>query len=30
LGALRSSGFQKVATANAGLYSWLVQGERKR
>jgi ubiquinone/menaquinone biosynthesis C-methylase UbiE len=28
--ALRSSGFQKVATANVGLYSWLVQGERKR
>jgi ubiquinone/menaquinone biosynthesis C-methylase UbiE len=28
--ALRFSGFQKVATANVGLYSWLVQGERKR
>lgn len=28
--ALRSSGFQKVATANVGLYSWLVLGERKR
>jgi len=28
--ALRSSGFQKVATTNIGPYSWLVQGERKR
>ncbi len=28
--ALRSSGFQNVATANVGLFSWLVQGERKR
>jgi ubiquinone/menaquinone biosynthesis C-methylase UbiE len=28
--ALRSSGFQKVATSNVGLYSWLVLGERKR
>jgi ubiquinone/menaquinone biosynthesis C-methylase UbiE len=28
--ALRSSGFQKVATANVGLYSWLVQGEMQR
>ena len=28
--ALRCNGFQKVATANVGLYSWLVQGERKR
>jgi ubiquinone/menaquinone biosynthesis C-methylase UbiE len=28
--ALRSSGFQKVTSANVGLYSWLVQGERKR
>jgi ubiquinone/menaquinone biosynthesis C-methylase UbiE len=27
---LRSSGFQKVATNNVGLYSWLVQGERQR
>jgi ubiquinone/menaquinone biosynthesis C-methylase UbiE len=27
--ALRSSGFQKVATANVGRYSWLVLGERK-
>ena len=27
--ALRTSGFQKVASANIGLYSWLVQGERK-
>jgi ubiquinone/menaquinone biosynthesis C-methylase UbiE len=27
---LRCAGFQKVATANVGLYSWLVQGERKR
>ena len=27
--ALRSAGFQKVATAYVGLYSWLVQGERK-
>ncbi len=28
--ALHSSGFQKVVSANVGLYSWLVQGERKR
>jgi len=28
LDALRSSGFQKVAIANVGLYSWLVQGQR--
>ncbi len=27
---LRAAGFQKVATANVGLYSWLVQGERPR
>jgi ubiquinone/menaquinone biosynthesis C-methylase UbiE len=28
--ALRCSGFQNVATANVGLYSWLVQGEMQR
>ena len=28
--ALRSGGFQKVTTANVGLYSWLVQGEMQR
>jgi ubiquinone/menaquinone biosynthesis C-methylase UbiE len=28
--ALCFSGFQKVATANVGRYSWLVLGERKR
>jgi ubiquinone/menaquinone biosynthesis C-methylase UbiE len=28
--ALHSAGFQRGSTANVGIYSWLVQGERKR